>query len=828
MSFQDTYKITAEDRQDKGVSGLPDTPNMTTAASQERFDSLGNLSIDKFNALVGAASDTVDNSDDKFPTNKAVAELVEEMGGGDMLRVVYDTDKDGIVDNAENSLALNGHADTYFGKASDVTTNAENISTLTSGLATANTRIDNIIALPDGSTTADAELVDIRTGADGTSYASAGDAVRNQLKTVSLRSGNDKSDTKKFNIWGSSICPVKYGKRLSYIDTGNNYTPVWTNDNLASVGIIDLSKIKCHRLYITIPSTRPNAGQFLMLTDHSTSVRNVGFNGMSSTENDYYKIDMDSLIATIYVDGIKAMGYTTVYIGSYSTDTTYVNADDTEYKWLSSSMVVNSLFDKISPEKANIYKTKYTSDVVGWLSGYDISTYKPVIDAPGMSLHTYNNRFVTTQISLDTSYDSFTFEVPAYSYGGHTLTHAIILSSDNKAINITYSSLLAGYNDHGIYCDGSKITANIKKILSEGYDEFYLGHLYEDDFEVLVNRMRLDWLDTIGEAPLLNIPNFYHVAGSDIRLFLKNIIKSGFSNYAFEKDGLGIMKSRYIDYAPITVPTDYFTRINAYDENGNVKTKYYMPVKAVAQNAKANNTLKVMMIGDSFIAGGVITSQLVNIAEDGDLTIETIGTISKNVVDSDGQTRSIKIEGRSGWASYDYLHTESFNGSTNAFLNDGVFDFSYYMSSNSLTTPDWVTIQLGVNDTWRPMNGTTTAENIKTIIDSIKAYNASIKIGVALVPSPYLGENHSLNNQIEQAKRFDISTNLIDELSSVSNVYLLPINAVLDSDYGFPTQINSVGDWISASITIPIDETHPSRAGYYQIADEYLAALLAI
>ena len=117
-NFQDAYKISSADRTGKGVTGLPDTPGLSTGDMQARFDSLANLSIDKFNAVVDAVTDTVTNDDTKLPTNKAIVNYVTLMGGGDMLKSVYDADDNGVVDNSE---ALEGHNALYFKNQYDIT-----------------------------------------------------------------------------------------------------------------------------------------------------------------------------------------------------------------------------------------------------------------------------------------------------------------------------------------------------------------------------------------------------------------------------------------------------------------------------------------------------------------------------------------------------------------------------------------------------------------------------------------------------------------------------------------------------------------------------------
>lgn len=124
-------KITAAERVGKGVTGLANTPGLSTADIQTRFDALANLAIDKFNTHVDELETDLASRPTNTSMNTAIDAKVVAIGSADMQMAVYDPqgkkrDAFAYADAAANAAAATGSA-----AAAAVKTEMENTITFT-------------------------------------------------------------------------------------------------------------------------------------------------------------------------------------------------------------------------------------------------------------------------------------------------------------------------------------------------------------------------------------------------------------------------------------------------------------------------------------------------------------------------------------------------------------------------------------------------------------------------------------------------------------------------------------------------------------------------
>ena len=89
-----------------------------TADVKKKYDDLVSL----FSAIK-TISNVVKDDSTLLPTGKAIVDYVKELGGGDMLKATYDSDDDGVVDDASK---LGGQAPAYYQKSTDNTLQTDN------------------------------------------------------------------------------------------------------------------------------------------------------------------------------------------------------------------------------------------------------------------------------------------------------------------------------------------------------------------------------------------------------------------------------------------------------------------------------------------------------------------------------------------------------------------------------------------------------------------------------------------------------------------------------------------------------------------------------
>lgn len=325
----------------------------------------------------------------------------------------------------------------------------------------------------------------------------------------------------------------------------------------------------------------------------------------------------------------------------------------------------------------------------------------------------------------------------------------------------------------------------------------------------------------------------YEVRGHEMNIYWKNLIRN-FDEIVLATTSL---YSTFSNYKQITldcpVGDDYSIKYDYYANNKNMDKlgHFEIPVKCVEESAKTGN-IKAMFIGDSLIGYGIITDTLLQTFNtDSYSNIELVGT--RNEVNSEYTPvypSQNKHEGRGGWTTNDYRKTAVKSSITNPFYNSETddFDFAYYMSHQSVSIPDYVFIYLGTNDVWHNINALTTAENIKHMINSIHAYNPSIKVCISYIKTGYKGLYKSGTNyptDLVIKRNFDINVELQKQFSNKAseNIFTVPVCFNIDEENGYKLGTRTENTRDTDEVAYCIDGTHPKVSAFKQMADSFYA-----
>ena len=243
----------------------------------------------------------------------------------------------------------------------------------------------------------------------------------------------------------------------------------------------------------------------------------------------------------------------------------------------------------------------------------------------------------------------------------------------------------------------------------------------------------------------------------------------------------------------------YDMLLNLVKNEANTGTGY-------ARNCKSLNLqdCSLLCIGDSTVDHDVMTAKIKSFFTENGKTVTLLGTLG------DGKGTGNNNEGRAGWTTSDYFTNKTYDGVVNPFYNPSsqTFDFAYYMRNHNYSSVDFVAIQLGINDLYNfdDTKIIPTWENIKAMIDSIHAFNPSVKVILNLPTTPNADQSkHSVFEPLYRnrvVRYCDYATTKAKELYPTTRVRVSYNHLILNPD----TDIR--------------DNVHPTNGGYEKMGLE--------
>lgn len=183
--------------------------------------------------------------------------------------------------------------------------------------------------------------------------------------------------------------------------------------------------------------------------------------------------------------------------------------------------------------------------------------------------------------------------------------------------------------------------------------------------------------------------------------------------------------------------------------------------------------------------------------------------------------------------------------SANPFWNSTTsqLDFANYLSVNSLTTPDYVFIQLGVNDVFGLTSDqavvdftVTTFTQLDSIITAIKTAMPLAKIAVVAPPvganQDAFGTSYGCGQTAWRYRRNLVTYNkqLYAHYAGkeAQSIYVLGSGVGVDTESNFPTTVKTINSHNSKTEDAQSNGVHPDKSGYDQLSDGLFPFMKAV
>lgn len=375
------------------------------------------------------------------------------------------------------------------------------------------------------------------------------------------------------------------------------------------------------------------------------------------------------------------------------------------------------------------------------------------------------------------------------------------------------------------------------------YQPYYFG---EDDQKPVFEPYGITYLkreyapEEDMDAMILNLPSkVYATAGYEMNIYFENLTED------WEKYHWDVIceKGKTMERGYTVIPKEedagsYELTVTASLSDRTYKTfKTTLIISPAA--AGAGKKEKVIVLGDSTTDNGHAIRKLKENFSSDAMQIITLGTRG---------TSPDNHEGRSGWRFSSYFAASTDKNVQNPWYDPDkqTFDAAFYFKKSGVEKPDWLFINLGINDTFGFENDTALENGVEKILEqcdamiaSIKAASPETKIGLCMTIPPNhsqdaFGKVYGNGQTRDRYKRNNVYwvSRLIETYDNREGegLYLVPIYTNLDTVNNMGTEILPVNARnAEATYVSPVANggVHPVESGYWQIADVYTAFLKA-